>query len=100
MEVETGKRQRAESEAQLTVRRAELEALEGALADLGALDTNVEDEDIEGLDASVDAALEEEIAARRRAIEEHACPSCGAAFGEGDRFCRLCGAQVETVGTG
>jgi len=48
----------------------------------------------------IEDELEGEIAARKRALEEHACPGCGAGHDPHDRFCRLCGAQLAAAGTG
>ena len=42
--------------------------------------------------------LELEIARRKQLLERRACPSCGGVRGDLDRFCRLCGAELEEVG--
>lgn len=38
--------------------------------------------------------IERAIAARKVALELGACPSCGGPAGEGDHFCRRCGAEL------
>ncbi len=41
--------------------------------------------------------VEREIAARKDALRQRGCPSCGAIGGGADRFCRLCGAQLSAA---
>ena len=55
------------------------------------------DEAVDALLAEIDGKKEEAAALRRRISElkkERPCPVCGSSCGEGDRFCRKCGAEV------
>jgi len=47
--------------------------------------------------AGVDDEIEREIAERKRAMQEHGCPGCGAVFEDDDQFCRKCGTRLASV---
>ncbi len=79
----------------------------GELADREAEHTGEDVGPVTGVDDSagdgrvsseVEDEIERDIAARRDALRERACPKCGAIRGEPDRFCRLCGAALTTIG--
>ncbi len=48
---------------------------------------------------SIDEELERAITARKRTLETHGCPGCGAVFDPADRFCRSCGVELATAAT-
>jgi len=112
MEFETGKLSEKEYLAQRARRLAEIEAAERAIAEAEAA-AGAAAELEEELDASEDLAeltpvttngdapapvsdedIERAVAARKRALEAHGCPECGAAADEDDAFCRRCGADL------
>jgi len=71
-------------------------------AEVHKLPDRVEDtadaEDVEsGPDAGPDDEIEREIAERKRAMQEHGCPGCGAVIETDDRFCRKCGTPLASV---
>jgi hypothetical protein len=96
MEFATEKLAEDEYRTQRAARIAELDASETALTEL---EETVAGEPGVDAPASIDAAIEARIAARRRALERAECPGCGDEVGADDHFCRSCGAELTGVET-
>jgi zinc-ribbon domain len=91
MEFATAKLAEDEYRTQRASRSAELDAVDVVLAEA----ERPPDEVPEATDReSLDAAIEERIAARRRAMGRAHCPRCGDEIEAGDRFCRSCGTPL------
>ncbi|MGZ4124719.1 MAG: zinc ribbon domain-containing protein [Actinomycetota bacterium] len=98
MEFATAKLAEDEYRTQRASRIAELDAADAVIAEvelpLDELEQPLDDEPNETAPESLDAAIEERIAARRRAMSRADCPQCGDEIQAGDRFCRSCGASL------
>jgi tRNA A37 N6-isopentenylltransferase MiaA len=89
MEFATAKLAEDEYRTQRAARIAELDAVDVALAE-----RPLEEVPDATAPESLDAAIEERIAARRRAMGRARCPRCGDEIQAGDRFCRSCGTSL------
>jgi hypothetical protein len=91
MEFATAKLAEDEYRTQRASRIAEFDAVETTLAEA---ERPLDEEPDGAAPESLDAAIEERIAAHRRAMSRADCPQCGDEIQAGDRFCRSCGAPL------
>lgn len=92
MEYSTGKLGQSDYDTRRGRLQADLAMADQALDDAAA----VRDDDLEPAD---DDELEQLIARRRRELSQVACPACEALHDHDDRFCRVCGTELNEVST-
>jgi ribosomal protein L40E len=107
MEFETGKLSEEEYRTLRARRLREAEEAERALVQIAASRGGSEPHPAaelvqvsgNGSGPAAEDDLERAIAARKRAMQEHVCPRCGAVFDPDDLFCRRCGAELTRAQT-
>lgn len=92
MEYSTGKLGQSDYDTRRARLQADLATADQALDDAAA----VRGDDTEPAD---DDELEQLIAQRRRELSQVACPACEALHDHDDRFCRVCGTELNEVST-
>lgn len=92
MEYSTGKLAQSDYDTRRARLQAELTQADQALDDAAA----AHDDELEPVD---DDELERLIAERRRELSQVACPACDALHDHDDRFCRVCGTELNEVST-
>jgi len=92
MEYSTGKLGQSDYDTRHARLKAELSTAEQALDDAATGEVD----DLEPVD---DDELERLIAERRQQLSQVACPACDARHDHDDRFCRVCGTELNEVST-